>query len=46
MTIAGGRVVLAFVSVNANIEGQFDVTISTDTMMFTKEDGLNVRSVP
>lgn len=46
LTIAGGRIMLAFVSVKANVQGQFDVNISTDTTSYTKEDSLTVRIVP
>jgi hypothetical protein len=46
LTIAGGRLMLAFVSVKANVQGQFDVIISTDTITHIKEESLKVRIVP
>ena len=41
-SIAAGRIMIAFVSVKPNVQGQYDVTVSTDTMLATKKDGLNV----
>ena len=44
--IAAGRIMIAFVSVKPNAQGLYDVTVSTDTMIYTKKDGLNVARRP
>ena len=41
-SIAAGRIMLAFVSVKPNVQGLYNVTVSTDTVIYTKKDGLNV----
>jgi hypothetical protein len=45
-SIAAGRIMIAFVSVKPNVQGQYDVTVSTDTLIATKKDGLNVARRP
>ena len=45
-SIAAGRIMIAFVSVKPNVQGQYDVTVATDTMIYTKKDGLNVTRMP
>ena len=45
-SIAAGKIMIAFVSVKPNVQGQYDVTVSTDTMIATKKDGLNVARRP
>ena len=45
LTIAAGRSMLALVSVKTDVQGRFDVKISTGTMMYFKKDTLNVRPV-
>ena len=44
--IAAGRIMIAFVSVKPNVQGQYDVTVSTDAMLATKKNGLNVARRP
>jgi hypothetical protein len=41
-TIAGGRIMLAFVSVKANVQGQYDVTVSTNNATYYKQAGIEV----
>ena len=45
-SIAAGRIMIAFVSVKPNVQGQYDVTVSTDAMIATKKQGLNVSRMP
>jgi hypothetical protein len=45
-TMVAGRFMLAFVSVRSNVQGQYDVTIFTDSMIYTKKAGLNVTIAP
>jgi hypothetical protein len=42
LTIAGGRIMLAFVSVKANVQGQYDVTVSTNNATYYKQAGIEV----
>jgi len=45
-SIAAGKIMIAFVSVKPNVEGLYDVTVSTDAMIATKKQGLNVARMP
>ena len=42
LTIAGGRIMIAFVSVKANVQGQYDVTVSTNDATYYKQAGIEV----